>query len=148
MKLFLFTQEAIDSSLKICKQVRENELNASFPYLFTELCARKGSSLLWGQQSTRTNCPERLWSILHWSYSKPTWMRSCARRTRRPIWQLVWIRCLPEVPSNLIILWLCDSVKVKFLNWVVCLYSKDIILSSYGEHGFGTQNLFVLLLIM
>lgn len=34
-----------------------------------------------------------------------------------------------------------DSVilesKVKFLNWVVCLYSKNIILSSYGEHGFG-----------
>lgn len=51
MKLFLFTQEAIDSSLKICKQVRENELNASFPYLFTELCARKGSSFYEGNRA-------------------------------------------------------------------------------------------------
>ena len=33
--------------------------------------------LPWGWQSNRTSCPERLWSLLLWSYSKSAWILSC-----------------------------------------------------------------------
>ena len=36
------------------------------------------NSLLWGWQSTERDCLERLWNLLLWRYSKPTWMMSCA----------------------------------------------------------------------
>lgn len=42
--------------------------------------------------STGTGFPERLWSCPPWRYSTSVWMWS---------WALGWIRCLPEVPSNL-----------------------------------------------
>jgi len=29
-------------------------------------------------------CPGRLWSLLLWRYSRPTWTRSCAACCRRP----------------------------------------------------------------
>jgi len=35
-------------------------------------------SLLWGWQSTWTSCPEGLWSLLLWRYSKSTWMLFCS----------------------------------------------------------------------
>lgn len=34
-------------------------------------------SLLWGWRSTRTGCPERVWSLLLWKYLKPVWMLTC-----------------------------------------------------------------------
>ena len=42
------------------------------------------TSSLWGWRSTGTGCPGRLWSLLLWRYSRPTWMRSCAACCRRP----------------------------------------------------------------
>ena len=36
------------------------------------------TSSLWGWRSTGTGCPGRLWSLLHWRYSRPAWTRSCA----------------------------------------------------------------------
>ena len=38
----------------------------------------RGRTSLWGWQSTGTGCPGRLWSLLLWRYSRPTWTRSCA----------------------------------------------------------------------
>ena len=35
LKLSLFTQEALDSPLKVCEQGGQRELKVSFPYLFT-----------------------------------------------------------------------------------------------------------------
>jgi len=41
-----------------------------------------GSSVwTWGRRgwwNTETGCPGRLWSLLLWRYSRPTWTRSCA----------------------------------------------------------------------
>ena len=39
---------------------------------------------LWGWRSTGTGCPVRLWSLLLWRYSRPTWTRSCAACCRWP----------------------------------------------------------------
>ena len=42
------------------------------------------TSSLWGWQSTGTGCPERLWSLLLWRYSKLAWTRSCSACCRWP----------------------------------------------------------------
>ena len=77
------------------------------------------NSSLWGWQSTGTGCPEGLWSLLLWRYSKPTWTRSCAACSR-------WLcfsrgvglddpqRYLPT-PT---ILWFCDlpQIHLKLAN--------------------------------
>ena len=42
------------------------------------------TSSLWGWWSTGTGCPEGLWSLLLWRYSRPTWTRSCAACCRWP----------------------------------------------------------------
>ena len=66
-------------------------------------------SLLWVWQSAGTGCPEQLWSLHLWRYSKPTWMRSCAACSR----QRGWTRWSQEVPSNSyhsVILWFCDQI--------------------------------------
>jgi len=36
------------------------------------------TSSFWGWWSTGTGCPEGLWILLLWRYSKPSWTRSCA----------------------------------------------------------------------
>jgi len=36
------------------------------------------------RQSTGTGCPVRLWNLLFWRYSRPTWTGSCAACCRRP----------------------------------------------------------------
>ena len=69
-------------------------------------------SSLWGWQSTGTGCPGRLWSLLLWRYSSPTWTRSCAACSRWPCFgRGVELgdpqRSLPT-PN---ILWYCDT------NW-------------------------------
>jgi len=69
------------------------------------------TSSLWGWQSTRTGCPGRLWSLLLWRYSRPTWTRSCAACFRWPCFS--WgvgldgpQRSLPT-PN---ILWFCEQM--------------------------------------
>ena len=42
------------------------------------------TSSLWGWQSTGTGCLERLWSLLLWRYSKPSWTRCCATCSSDP----------------------------------------------------------------
>jgi len=42
------------------------------------------TSSLWGWRSPGTGCPERLWCLLLWRYSRPAWTRSCAACCRRP----------------------------------------------------------------
>ena len=39
---------------------------------------RGRTSSLWGWRSPGPGCPGRLWSLLLWRYSRPTWTRSCA----------------------------------------------------------------------
>ena len=71
------------------------------------------TSLVWRWWSTGTGCPGRLWILLLWRYSRPTWMRSFAACCRWPCFGK-WIvlgdpqRSLPT-PT---ILWFCDSVKL------------------------------------
>ena len=60
----------------------------------------------------QTGCPERLWSLPGWRYSRPAWTRSCAACCR---WPCVWFsrglglvdpqRSLPT-PT---ILWFCEK---------------------------------------
>ena len=42
------------------------------------------TSSLWGWESTGTGCPGRLWSLLLWRYSRPTWMWSSTACCRWP----------------------------------------------------------------
>ena len=42
------------------------------------------TSSLWGWRSTGTGCPGRLWSLLLWRCSRPSWPRSCAACSRWP----------------------------------------------------------------
>ena len=37
------------------------------------------TSSLWGWRSTGTGCPGKLWNLLLWRYSRPTWTRSSVR---------------------------------------------------------------------
>ena len=65
------------------------------------------TSSLWGWRSTGTGWPGRLWSLLLWRYSRPTWTRSCAACSG---WQGDWTGWPTEVPSNpyhSVILWFC-----------------------------------------
>ena len=62
-------------------------------------------SLLWWWQNTETSCTERLWSLLPWRYSKPSWVLSCATYGREPALAGGWTRWSPEVPSAPVILW-------------------------------------------
>jgi len=73
------------------------------------------TSSLWRWRSTGTGCPGRLWNLLLWRYSRPSWTRSCAACCRWP-----WFgrgvglddpqRSLPT-PT---ILWFCDNVALAF----------------------------------
>ena len=70
-----------------------------------------GTSSLWVWRSTGTGCAGRVWSLLLWRYSRPTWTRSCAAYCRWPcLGRGVGLddpqRSLPT-PT---ILWFCDSV--------------------------------------
>ena len=42
------------------------------------------TSSLWGWRSTGTGCPEVLWILLLWRYSRPAWTQSCAACCRWP----------------------------------------------------------------
>ena len=59
------------------------------------------TSSLWGWRSTGTGCPEGLWSLLLWRYSRPGWTLSCAACSRWPCFSRGgWTRWSSEVPSN------------------------------------------------
>jgi len=42
------------------------------------------TSSLWGWWSTGTGCPERLWILLLWRYSRRSWTKTCATCSRWP----------------------------------------------------------------
>ena len=65
-----------------------------------------------------TSCPERLWSLFLWWYSKLTSMLSYATYCREVDLAGIWTRSL-EVPSNLMFLWLCDY---KCHSLILCLF--------------------------
>ena len=69
------------------------------------------TSSLWGWRSTGTGCPGMLWILLLWSYSKPTWTRSCATGCRWPCFGSGVVLNNPQrsLPTPTI-LWFCDSV--------------------------------------
>jgi len=60
-------------------------------------------------RSTGTGCPERLWSLLLWRYSKPTWTRSYAACSGWPCFSR---GVGPDDPQRSLptpnILWFCD----------------------------------------
>ena len=67
------------------------------------------TSLLWGWQSPGTGCPEGLWIVLLWRYSRPTWARSRAACSRWPCLSRLFglddpQRSLPT--AN--VLWFCE----------------------------------------
>ena len=69
------------------------------------------TSSLWGWLSIGTGCPGRLWSLLLWRYSRPTWTRSCAAWFR---WPCFGRRVGLDDPQRSFptpnILWFCDFV--------------------------------------
>ena len=73
------------------------------------------TSSLWGWQSTGTGCLGRLWSLLLWRYSRPTWTRFCAACCRWPCFgRRVGLddpqRSLPT-PN---ILWFCGTLTTTY----------------------------------
>ena len=70
------------------------------------------TSSLWGWRSTGTGCPGRLWSLLLWRYSRPTWTRSCAACCR---WPCFGRGGGPDDPQRSLptptILWFCEGLR-------------------------------------
>ena len=72
------------------------------------------TSFLWGWWSPGTGCPERLWSLLLWRYSRPVWTRSCAACSGWPTPTIVWF---------------CDSVNyLQSSHWSFVLCSEPRLL--------------------
>jgi len=99
----------------------------------------------WGWQSTGTGCPGRLWSLLLWRYSRPSWTRSCEPCCRWPCFgRRVGLddpqRSLPT-PA---ILWFCDSVtfyncNLQFRSWhLSCRFSTDKFLCKISSDWLST----------
>ena len=80
-----------------------------------------GKTLLWGWQSTGTGCPDGLWILLHWRYSNPAWMWSCATCFR---WSCFGGGIGLEDPQqplpNPTILWFCITRTIKLTSQVSC----------------------------
>ena len=81
------------------------------------------TSSLWGWRSSGTGCPGRLWGLLLWRYSRPSWTRSCAACCRWPCFgRRVGLgdpqRSLPT-PT---ILWFCalPSRDREYEGWRAC----------------------------
>ena len=84
------------------------------------------TSSLWGWRSTGRGCPGRLWSLLLWRYSRPTWTRSCAAFSRCPCFDReIGLddpqRSLPT-PN---ILWFCDSPRWRSERWSDKVYCSS-----------------------
>jgi len=79
------------------------------------------NSLLWEWRSPGTGCPGRLWGLLLWRYSRPSWTSSCAACCRWPCFSRGgWTRWSTEVPSNpdhSVILWNCLA-GLSYANWI------------------------------
>lgn len=72
---------------------------------------KKKKKLLWGWWNTGTGCPEWLWSLPPWRYSKPEFQVTCSRWL---LWAGSWTRHSAEMLSNLnysMTVLLSDSVK-------------------------------------
>jgi len=73
----------------------------------------RGRTSLWGWQSPGPGCPEGLWSLLLWRYSRPGWTRCCAACCRWPCSsRVVGLDDPPRSLPTPTILWFCDSVTV------------------------------------
>ena len=59
------------------------------------------TTLLWGWWSPGTDCPGRLWILLLWRYSKPSWTRASSTCSGWPCFgRGRWSRRSTEVPFN------------------------------------------------
>ena len=100
------------------------------------------TSLLWGWWSTAIGCPEGLWSLLLWRYSKPTRTRSCATCSRWPCFGREL--GLHELQRSLPTPGICDSVIYPFpvilfrgcflgmvQHWLLCLPQLTSMTMSY-----------------
>jgi len=67
-------------------------------------------SLLWGWQSNGTGCPERLWSLLLWRYSKAACTLSCATYRREPVLAGDWAWWSQSSLPISVILWFYDFI--------------------------------------
>jgi len=76
------------------------------------------SSSFWGWWSTGTGCPERLWILLLWRYSRPTWTKSSTACCRWPCFSRgVGLDDPQRSLPTLNILWFCDSVQHPLERW-------------------------------
>jgi len=69
---------------------------------------REGTSSQCGWQSTGTGCPGRLWSLLLWRCSRPSWTPTRAACCRGPALQgdrTQWSLEVPSSPYNSVICW-------------------------------------------
>ena len=71
------------------------------------------------------HCPERLWSLLLWRYSRLVWIPTSVTYCRGPSLAgrlTQWSLAVPSNPCDSVILWWCflchkESFRVKFLCW-------------------------------
>ena len=82
-------------------------------------------------RSTGTGCPGRLWSLLLWRYSRPSWTRCCAACCR---WPCLGRRVGLDDPQRSLptptILWFCDS------QWWCCAWIVPgaLLRPAWGPH--------------
>jgi len=111
------------------------------------------TSSLWGWRSPGTGCPGRLWSLLLWRYSRPTWTRSCAACCRWPSFvRGVGLDDPQRSLPTLNMLWFCDSVKGRACGWCFTWEScsQHLSMNSYTKmeiHSLVSIQLFFYLKI-
>jgi len=111
------------------------------------LCKHGGkkASLFWRWQSNKTSCPERLWSLLLWRYSKPSWMLSCTTYTVEDLLQqgafgpddlqrslaaptVLWSEALLLV----VLSWTAIAVSQQ-LRWILLLCTNPVLLPTENK---------------
>ena len=123
-------EDWLEDLISVYKYLKGGERQMDEVRLFSVVCSdrtrsnglklehRKFCTNMWknfrkGWWSTRTGCPERLWSLL-WRYSWPVWMPTCETYCRVPALAGDLYSMISWDPLQ--ILWFCDSVRCSLVE--------------------------------
>ena len=90
----------------------------------------------WGWQSTGSGCPERLWSLLLWKYSRPIWTSTFATYCGEPALAGGWTWWSPEalyIPYSSVAPWFCGW-------WSTCFQMAVTLVDLYKPVCAGSSS--------